>query len=439
MFAGVILAAGIVALALPRPQDLAPGVLLVSRIKEHTRQQLTRMLDYTCLETIQRYRKPAGRGWDGKLNDTVRLEVLFTGTKEMYSAPGERHFTEDHPAAFSSMGFSQDGLFGIYLYNVLVGGLAQYTYRGEEDLAGRRAAKYDFRVSSLAHPMTLSLGEKGQTTAGMKGTFWADPASLDVLRLDIHADDISPTFAVTSTSTVMHYAPVRIGDLDIMLAQSAEARIEMASGEAARNVVELTHCRSFAAQSSVSYGPPEGEKGETQPAFSLPGAEFAMMSQAVPAGLRVTVALSQPVTGTTAIGSLIEGTVAGAVAAKGSKVAIPDGAVVRGRVRRVERQPESGALLLALEFTDVEVDNTRLRFYADLESADRLTGVEWKVTADAPPRAGRAMGNDSAAAARAETPGLPNLPGVAYFLARGETLELPKGFSMVWKTQSLAQ
>ena len=230
------------------------------------------MLDYTCLETIQRYRKPAGRGWDGKLNDTVRLEVLFTGTKEMYSAPGERHFTEDHPAAFSSMGFSQDGLFGIYLYNVLVGGLAQYTYRGEEDLAGRRAAKYDFRVSSLAHPMTLSLGEKGQTTAGMKGTFWADPASLDVLRLDIHADDIPPTFAVTSTSTVMHYAPVRIGDLDIMLAQSAEARIEPSRGSPQRGGTDPLPVVRRAEQRLL--WTTRREKGGTPTAFSLPGAEF---------------------------------------------------------------------------------------------------------------------------------------------------------------------
>jgi len=396
------------------------------------------MLDYTCLETVHRYRKPPARDWDSKLADTVRMEVLYTGPKEMYSAPGERHFTDDHPAAFTTSGFSQDGLFGGYLHDVMNSGVTLYTYRGEEDLDGRRTAKYDFRVPSFEQPMTLNLGELGKATVGIKGTFWADPVSLDVLRLDVQADDIPPGFPVVSTDTVMRYAPVRIGGLDIMLAQSAESRMERASGAVDRNVVELTHCRSFEARSSISYAPEEAGKDAAWPALALPGAEFAMASQAIPAGLPVKVTLSQAVTGKMAIGSPIEGRVAGAVSAKGGPVEIPDGAVVRGRVRRLEWRSESRGFLLALEFTDVEVNGTRLRFYADLESADHTPGIEWIVTAE-PPRSGRAPAKSGAPAARAETPGMPNLPGVAYFLARGESVELPKGFAMLWKTRSLIE
>lgn len=403
------------------PQDLPPGVLLVSQIKDHTKNQLTHMLDYTCLETIHRYHKPPRRDWETKPKDTVRLEVLYAGKKEMYSAPGDRHFTDDHPSAFSSGGMSQDGLFGMYLYDVVVSGAALFTYRGEEDLAGRRAAKYDYRVSAFQQPLTLTLGERGQGVVGIKGAFWADPVSLDVLRLSVEAYDIPPSLPVESSVTVMNYAPVRIGDRLIMLAQSAEGEIEMTSGEADRNLLELTHCRSFETQSNISFTPPEPEVKD-RPLFAMPGADFASASQGILAGLRVSVTLSDSVSVKTAVGTLIEGRVASAVVQKGGKTAIPAGAVVRGRVRRVERQsgPDE-TFLVALEFCDIEMDGTRQRFYADLESADRTPGVEVVLTTDA------------ARAAKAP----PNLPGVGNFLVRGG--ELPKGFGMVWKTQSMTE
>jgi len=380
------------------------------------------MLDYTCLETVHRYGKPARGDWDARFADTVRMEVLFTGAKEMYSAPGDRHFSEEHPEAFAGGGFSQNGLFGLYLDNVVASGAALYQYRGEENLAGRGAARYDFTLPGLNQ--TLSLGNNIEVLTGTKGTFWADPKSLDVLRLDVRADDIPPQFPVASSTAVLDYAPVRIGERDIMLLQSADSRMELRSGQVNRNLAELTHCRSFEAQSSISFAPAGSEPGAAAPAFMLPGAEFARASQAIPAGLRVTLALSEAVTGKMAVGAPIDARIANVTAAKGARAAIPDGAVVRGRVRRLERPPDSGAFLVALEFTDVEVDGTRLRFYAEMEKADRASGVEALVTAGAE-RAARPKGRT------------PNLPGVAYFLVRGKSTEIPKGFAIVWKTEGM--
>jgi hypothetical protein len=354
---------------------------------------------------------------------------LFTGKKELYSAPGDRHFSEEHPAAFTSTGFSQDGLFGMYLYNVLVAGAARYTYRGEEELDGRRAAKYEYRLSALGEPMILSLGGNSKAATGMKGTLWADLVSLDVLRLDVQADEIPPDFPVVSSTAVLHYAPVRIGDRDIMLTQSADSRMELTSGYANRNQVDLTHCRSYEAQSSITFGPPAAEPAAPPPLFTLPGADFAMASQPIPAGLRIAVALSAGVAAKTSVGSPIEGTVIGAAGPKGAKAVIPDGAVVRGRIRRLERQPESGAFLMALEFTDVEVGGARLRFYADLESVDRRPGVECLVTAGGV-RSSRAM---------PQALDVPDLPGVGYLLLGGDPPELPKGFALVWKTRSMIE
>src|SRR5438309_2117724 len=55
------------------PQDLLPpGVLLLSRVKRHTAEELSRLPNISCLETVQREYQPP----NGKMRtlDTVRLE-----------------------------------------------------------------------------------------------------------------------------------------------------------------------------------------------------------------------------------------------------------------------------------------------------------------------------------------------------------------------------
>jgi hypothetical protein len=61
------------------PQDLPPGVLLLSRVKNHVREELQRLENISCIETIERERQPP----KGKMRplDTIRLEVLFNDDK----------------------------------------------------------------------------------------------------------------------------------------------------------------------------------------------------------------------------------------------------------------------------------------------------------------------------------------------------------------------
>src|SRR5882724_637935 len=104
----------ILALALAAPaQDLPQWIILLARVKSHLRQELARLTDCVCLETIRRDYRPAG----GRMRplDTIRLEVLSTGQHEMFASPGDRKFTEGHPAQFSAGGVIGDGLFALLL------------------------------------------------------------------------------------------------------------------------------------------------------------------------------------------------------------------------------------------------------------------------------------------------------------------------------------
>src|SRR5512138_646214 len=110
------LVAGLVLAAVAIPQDLPPGVVLLSKVKLHTKQELQRLANVCCLQTVQREHQPPR----GKMRplDTVRLEVLFNGTKELFASTGGRKFTEDHPISYAGSGDLGNGFFGLHLKNI---------------------------------------------------------------------------------------------------------------------------------------------------------------------------------------------------------------------------------------------------------------------------------------------------------------------------------
>ena len=128
------------------PQDLAPEVLLLARIKSHMREELSHIPNSTCLETFSRFRKDSGSNSRarGKFTvfDTVRLEIVYSGTREWYGSPGARNLSEESPAAFTGSGMIGNGEFALTLNNILVAAI--FTYRGEETIGGRTAVDMIF-------------------------------------------------------------------------------------------------------------------------------------------------------------------------------------------------------------------------------------------------------------------------------------------------------
>jgi hypothetical protein len=150
----------------------------------------------------------------------------------------------------------------------------------------------------------------------------------------------------------------------------------------------------------------------------------------------VVVKVSTRITEKTAVGALIEGVVDGNVLRK-KTVLIPDGSPVRGRVRRLEWNPDKGGYyIVGLEFTDIEAAGKRYRFFADLEDMDRLPGLSQTIrtlkqeTSTQPDGARMNL-------ATTEILSLPDLPGVGSFFVQSPRLDLPPGFRMTWKTRAL--
>lgn len=426
----LVLLATVAPAAAAQEDSLPPGIVLLSRVKQRIGREMDHLPEYTCLETVQRFTKSARPKAELEPLDTLRLEILYTGKKELYSSPGGREFRDEHPASFTSGGMIGDGIFASHLHSIFLGGETLFTFRGQEQVGRDRgwanAAKFDFRISSRFSQYHVTVPD-GSGIVGIKGSFWADPETHELLRMEIHADDIPPTLPIRDIVTVLNYSRMRIGERDIMLPQSAELRLSQSSGNESLDLFEFTHCRSYHAQSSITFGAPDAAPDDPgKPAARLVGS--GEISGAIPAGLTVQIGLTTLVDNDAAVGTLIEGRVRGNVEWKG-KTLLPDGALVRGRIRRLEQYADAGKyFMVGLEFTEVEADGTLLRFYADLQNATGAPGLEWSITGSTRP---------SGPGSVVERIRPMDLPGVGSFIIRGDKLSLPQGFQMVWRTRAL--
>src|SRR5688572_14199342 len=80
--------AGLLLLAPAWADDEWDKVVLLQKVKRHVGEAVNRLPDYTCLQTTARYRRE-------RRIDTLVLEVLNAGDKELYAPPGSRGFHAD--------------------------------------------------------------------------------------------------------------------------------------------------------------------------------------------------------------------------------------------------------------------------------------------------------------------------------------------------------
>ena len=312
------------------------------------------------------------------------------------------------------------------LNNILEG--ASFMYRGEETLGGRMAVKYDFRLPRLLKGLRISI-PGGAGTVGEEGSLWADPQSLDLIRLESRADEIPPYLPLEEASTNVNYARMRIGDYTVLLAQQAELHMLDATGVESFDRLEFTHCRAYSAESDIRFDTEPQEPPQALPAGSPPiPSALDRARQSVPALLLITVQLTTSISDKDTVGTIIEGKVSGDVLRKG-KILIPNGSLVRGRIRRLERYEGGGAFIVGLEFTELAVRGGSLPFYADLLRVDKSPRIK-------PTRSERVLVRDPGRVqTREEIITLPELPGVASFFVSGMTFTLPSNFRMVWRTR----
>jgi hypothetical protein len=418
-------------------QELPPDLALIARIRVRMDEVLNRLPNYTCVQTIERSVRHAPRR-NFSLVDTVRLEVAMVDNREMFAWPGSKKFSDKDISDLVGGGAIGNGNFGLLAKAVFLTNAARYTYGGEVTLRDRPAHRFDYVVPLLNSGYSIRV-PPNSARVGFHGQFWIDRETLDLMRLEVYADDIPPEIGLSETSDFLEYERVPIGDHEFLLPRGSELRMVDLHGNTSLNRVKFSGCRQYFGESVVSF---LGEDSENGGEGSLAEADEPADSSSVSAAatrttpevrhIRAGSILEMEITKAielkeTAGGDPVEAVLTKAVK-HGRTVLFPKGARVQARiVQLVHRHAPFEHLLAAMEIESVESEGATAEFVSTMLEAGPSTGLitdhRDRFPGVSPPSATSRM-------RIVESP-----KGLGYLFWRPSLPQIPKGFRMSWRVE----
>lgn len=384
--------------SLPQSDVLSPEIIQLTEIRQHMLRNLHRQPNYTCVETVERsHRASASRKF--QLQDTLRLEVALVEGKEMFGWPGAKKFEDAELRDIVPSGAIGNGNFALHARAVFESNAATFQYRGETSLDGRPSVRYDFHVPLMLSGYNIRVGAN-ESIVAYHGSFFADPKSRDVQRIEVIADDIPVVLGLAYASDRMEYARILIGDSEFLLPSASELTMIDLTGRESHNHVRFASCKQFSGESVLTFD----EAPTEAPAPAR--VEEIEMPQDLVLVLRL---IDQVDSDSSAVGDLLHAQLDRDVKFKG-RVLMPKGAVAAGRITRLEKHEDYS--LLGVEFLELEAAGLRAHFRAKLENVV----------------AGPFLGLMS----RPIQPG--PRPGEGLIQIRSGRLRLSRGMLMFWRT-----
>jgi hypothetical protein len=391
------------------------GPELLARIRQHIRPSVIDLPNYTCLETVE-LTNYATNG-QLELRERLHLDVLVAEANELFAWPGS--------AAFRPLGDWMGGRGAIFngdlwieLYNLFVASVSTVRYAGMEAVGQRSLQRFDFDTPMLSSRYTLTIQGKSATVA-YSGSFWVDGESLDLVRLETHAEEIPSYLDCREDHRSVAYGRVHLDVGERLLPSVAALSLVSRDGRASRGSVSFSDCRHYAVETSLSFDTsdklPASSATRTQPDMELPS------------GVSLALRLEQPI-------SVHDSAAGDPVVARLDKtvtsgvIRLPKGTRVSGRIRHLEQhfQHRQTSTLVALQFFVAEGPNGRIKFRAHL-IGPRASSSEVKMVDNMPEITPGKSGLDIEDN-ETET-------GVGSFHVSGRELRLPRGFRTIWETE----
>jgi hypothetical protein len=328
----------------------SPEAEQLMRIRLAAQRNLTRLPNFTCLETIERSRRrlPA-RKYD--LIDIARLEVALVNGKELFAWPGSGQFDDREMRDLIPGGATGNGSFAMHARAVFLGRHTTFDNLGETVLEGKPVYRYSYNVPQPFSGFTIRNGNRS-AVVGYKGEFFIDKKNLDVLKLVVQGIDFPPSLEVSEHAETLGFQRLPIGESDYLLPQSSDLILGDAGGVESRNRTTFSGCKQYGVQSTISFdAPEEGSDAAAAKAVEPRGQ--------IPGDLDVELDLPGMELGKTAVGDAITAKVARDVKVE-KRVVVPKGATVKGRVIHLERRGQTrvgsqyfDSLLLGLDLDEV--------------------------------------------------------------------------------------
>ncbi len=230
------------AICMAQESGLPPELLTLAKIKVRMQETLARQPNYTCVQQIERLRRKAAR-FRYELVDNLRIEVALVDGQELFAWPGSSKFEERKLNEMVPSGAAiGNGNFALFARTVFESSAPVYKYKGISEFGGRRVHRYEYNVPQMLSGFNIHVQERG-AIVGFHGSFLADEKSLDVLRVEVIADDIPPSLGLTSSFTTVDYSRTVIGPSEFLLPVASELVMTQMSGVEDRNQIRFSACR----------------------------------------------------------------------------------------------------------------------------------------------------------------------------------------------------
>ena len=157
-----------------------------------------------------------------------------------------------------------NGNFALHAKSVFQSNTPRFTFAGErirED--GRNTLRWDFVVPQTTQRIHVEQGEQ-HAIVGYHGSFWVDPTSLDLVRLEVYADDIPPNLKIASTADSVEYHRVQLGEEAFLLPSKSELTMKDLGGAESQNRTTFSGCRQYTGESTISFDDPADAKSVAQ-------------------------------------------------------------------------------------------------------------------------------------------------------------------------------
>lgn len=335
---------GWVALSCAAQDVLPPDLALLARIKTRVAQNLKQLPDFTCAETIERWVKRSSAK-QPELLDTVRLEVAYVGGKELFGPAGGGKIDQ---ASIRKIirGTVGDGDFATIVKEVLLGPAATFHYEGKSNWQAQPAELFTFHVAQLVsgYRMTTS---SGSAAVGFSGRFWADAGSLDLIRVELTADEIPSELRLSAASEWIEYRRVPIGTGAFLLPSHSEMNLVNAEGSGAKNRTSFESCHQFVVASVLSFA-----EVSPEPAPSAPRSAVPEKGTQLPEEFTVDISLDTAIdSDAVSAGDPVSATLRQSIKVEKTTFA-PKGAKLTGRIGRLEQ--ERGEYSMDLAFSSLD-------------------------------------------------------------------------------------
>jgi hypothetical protein len=295
----------------------------------------------------------------------VRLEVALVDGSELFGWPGAAKIDESDVGKMID-GSIGNGYFALFSQNVISTPSATYQYVNAAEVDGKPAVRYDYRVPQSSGTYVIR-GEAGKAAVGFHGSFWVNPATLDLIRITAMVDDPPQVLGIISTSSVLDFERKPIGSSSFVLPRAAQLMVVDTDGIERENRLSFAGCHQFVGESVLKFDVPANEPAA---AAKAPIARIAL-----PDDFTVDFNLDTPIEwGSAAGGDPVHGTLRENVRSDaGAGVVVPKGAALTGRIAHLAMRGD--LYYVELTLTSLDFDGG----HADLNG--RRNGVSVK---DAP-------------------------------------------------------